>query len=49
MPENLFPTIIAGFTEYIKIACTKAEANLSKYGIPSAKLMPVTSALQRLN
>jgi hypothetical protein len=42
MPENLFPTTIAGFTEYTKIACAKAEANLSKYGISSSKLTPVT-------
>jgi hypothetical protein len=42
MPENLFPTTIAGFTEYIKIAYAKAQANLSKYGIADAKLTPVT-------
>jgi hypothetical protein len=42
MPENLFPTTIAGFTEYIKIAYAKAQNNLSKYGISSAKLTPVT-------
>jgi hypothetical protein len=40
MPENLFPTTIAGFAEYIKIAYAKAQANLSKYGIAAAKLTP---------
>jgi hypothetical protein len=42
MPENLFPTTIAGFTEYIKIAYAKAQANLPKYGIPNGKLEVIT-------
>jgi hypothetical protein len=42
MPENLFPTTIAGFTEYIKIVYAKAQNNLSKYGVSSDKLTPVT-------
>ncbi|MDR2774211.1 MAG: hypothetical protein LBC19_05625 [Tannerella sp.] len=41
MPENLFPTTIAGFTEYIKIAYAKAQINLQIYGIAETKLMPV--------
>jgi hypothetical protein len=42
MPENLFPTSIAGFTEYIKVAYAKAEESLSKYGVSADKLAPVT-------
>ncbi|KAA6302059.1 MAG: hypothetical protein EZS26_001660 [Candidatus Ordinivivax streblomastigis] len=42
MPENLFPTTIAGFTEYIKIAYNKAETNLTTYGINPDKLTVIT-------
>ena len=42
MPENLFPTTITGFTEYIKIAYLKAQNNQSSYGISSSKLAVVT-------
>jgi hypothetical protein len=42
MADNLFPTTIAGFTEYIKIAYTKALANEKAYGIPPEKLEVIT-------
>jgi hypothetical protein len=42
MPEKLFPTTIAGFTEYIKIAYAKAQNNLSIYGVSSDKLAVIT-------
>jgi hypothetical protein len=42
MPENLFPTTIAGFTEYIKIAYAKAQNNLSPYGVNPVKLSEIT-------
>ena len=42
MPENLFPTTITGFTEYIKIAHAKAKNNLEFYGISATKLAAVT-------
>jgi hypothetical protein len=42
MPENLYPTTIAGFTEYIKIAYKKAETNLQVYGIPPERLAVIT-------
>jgi hypothetical protein len=41
MPENLFPSTITGFTEYIKIAYNKAEANLRAYNINPDKLSVV--------
>jgi hypothetical protein len=42
MSDYLYPTTIAGFTEYIKIAYKKAQANLSTYGIASGKLDAIT-------
>ncbi|MDR2138048.1 MAG: hypothetical protein LBP50_00620 [Tannerella sp.] len=42
MADNLYPRTISGFTEYIKIAYAKAEANLNLYGVAPEKLTPVT-------
>jgi hypothetical protein len=42
MPESIFPTTIAGFTEHIKIAYGKAQANLTAYGIAPEKLAAIT-------
>lgn len=42
MPENLFPTTIAGFTEYIKIAYAKAQSSLPTYGVSPDKLAVIT-------
>lgn len=42
MPERVFPTTIAGFTEYIKIAYLKAQVNLSLYKINPEKLASIT-------
>jgi hypothetical protein len=42
MPDSLFPSTIAGFTEYIKIAYVKAQTNLSAYGIAPDRFEIVT-------
>jgi hypothetical protein len=42
MADNLFPGTISGFTEYIKVAYSKAETNLTVYGIPPEKFAHVT-------
>jgi hypothetical protein len=42
MADSLFPTTIAGFTEYIKIAYSKAQTNLQAYGINPEKLAAIT-------
>jgi hypothetical protein len=42
MPENLFPTTITGFTEYMKVAYAKAQNSLPQYGISPDKLNVIT-------
>ncbi|MDR0756521.1 MAG: hypothetical protein LBF85_01580 [Tannerella sp.] len=42
MGRELFPRTVAGFAEYIKIAYRKVSDNLDAYGIPPAKLSPIT-------
>ncbi|MDR2466748.1 MAG: hypothetical protein LBD35_05080 [Prevotellaceae bacterium] len=43
MADKLFPETIAGFTEHMKIAHSKMQANLSAYGIDPAKFEAITS------
>jgi hypothetical protein len=42
MGKDIFPTTIAGFTEYIKNAYTLAQTKLPVYGIGPEKLLVVT-------
>jgi hypothetical protein len=42
MAETLFPTTIAGFTEYIKTTYHKAQTNLPQYNINPEKLDAIT-------
>jgi hypothetical protein len=41
MPDNLFPTTIAGFTGYFKIAMSKVESNMANYKIFPERLAAI--------
>jgi hypothetical protein len=42
MGKDMFPSTIAGFTEYMKNAYAKAQNSLTAYGISADKLAPIT-------
>jgi hypothetical protein len=47
MGKDYIPTSIAKYTEYIQIAYTKAQTNLTAYGISADALAPITPVLNR--